>query len=71
LNGGMEFQFPKIRNHLQTSSKELGKLLIDKIYRSYWTLGLVRQNVFMLPVLQDIYENCNNQEGVNAIFYIL
>lgn len=22
----------------------------------------------MLPVLHDIYENCNNKEGVNAIF---
>ena len=64
-----EFQFPKTRHPYKHQLKSWKTLLNDKKSIAVTTgTGSGKTECFMLPVLHDIYENCNNKEGVNAIF---
>lgn len=64
-----EFQFPKDRKPYKHQVQSWETLLNQKKSIAVTTgTGSGKTECFMLPVLQDLYENCNNQEGVNAIF---
>ncbi len=64
-----DFRFPKDRKPYKHQIKSWKKLLIQKQSIAVTTgTGSGKTECFMLPVLQDIYENCKNQQGVNAIF---
>jgi DEAD/DEAH box helicase domain-containing protein len=64
-----EFQFPTDRHPYKHQVESWKKLLIDKKSIAVTTgTGSGKTECFMLPVLHDIYENCNDQEGINAIF---
>lgn len=64
-----EFQFPKERHPYKHQVQSWKTLLNEKKSIAVTTgTGSGKTECFMLPVLQDIYENCNNQEGINAIF---
>jgi DEAD/DEAH box helicase domain-containing protein len=53
-----EFQFPKDRNPYKHQVKSWKKLLVDKKSIAVTTgTGSGKTECFMLPVLQDIYEN--------------
>ncbi len=64
-----EFQFPKNRYPYKHQLKSWKVLINDRKSIAVTTgTGSGKTECFMLPVLHDIYENCRNQEGVNAIF---
>ncbi|PWK19084.1 DEAD/DEAH box helicase [Xanthomarina spongicola] len=64
-----EFQFPKDRKPYKHQLKSWDMLLNKNKSIAVTTgTGSGKTECFMLPVLHDIYENCRNQEGVNAIF---
>ena len=64
-----EFQFPKSRHPYKHQLKSWKTLLNEKKSIAVTTgTGSGKTECFMLPVLHDLYENCNNQEGINAIF---
>ena len=64
-----DFQFPKDR-HPYKHQLESWKMLLNKKKSIAVTTGTGsgKTECFMLPVLQDIHQNCKNQQGVNAIF---
>ncbi|MEM8522645.1 DEAD/DEAH box helicase [Flavobacterium sp. PL12] len=64
-----DFKFPKDRHPYKHQVKSWNTLLNEKKSIAVTTgTGSGKTECFMLPVLHDIYENCKNQEGVNAIF---
>ncbi len=64
-----EFQFPKNRNPYKHQLESWKVLLNQKKSIAVTTgTGSGKTECFMLPVLQDIHENCRNQQGINAIF---
>ncbi|CAL2085281.1 DEAD/DEAH box helicase [Tenacibaculum sp. 190524A02b] len=64
-----DFQFPKDRHPYKHQLKSW-KMLLNKNKSIAVTTGTGsgKTECFMLPVLQDIYQNCKNKQGVNAIF---
>lgn len=64
-----EFRFPKDRFPYKHQIESWKSLLNENKSIAVTTgTGSGKTECFMLPVLQDIYENCRNQEGINAIF---
>ena len=64
-----DFQFPKARYPYKHQLESWNILLNKKKSIAVTTgTGSGKTECFMLPVLHDIYENCNGQQGVNAIF---
>lgn len=64
-----DFQFPITRKPYKHQLESWKVLLNQKKSIAVTTgTGSGKTECFMLPVLHDIYENCRNQEGVNAIF---
>ena len=64
-----DFQFPKARYPYKHQLESWNILLNKKKSIAVTTgTGSGKTERFMLPVLHDIYENCNGQQGVNAIF---
>jgi len=64
-----DFRFPKDRNPYKHQVKSWKTLLSENKSIAVTTgTGSGKTECFMLPVLHDLYENCRNQEGVNAIF---
>jgi DEAD/DEAH box helicase domain-containing protein len=64
-----EFQFPKDRNPYKHQLESWKVLLNEKKSIAVTTgTGSGKTECFMLPVLQDIQENCRNQQSINAIF---
>ena len=64
-----ELQFPKDRKPYKHQIESWKALLNNKKSIAVTTgTGSGKTECFMLPVLQDIYENCRNQQGINAIF---
>ena len=64
-----EFQFPKDRNPYKHQIESWKALLNQKKSIAVTTgTGSGKTECFMLPVLQDIHENCRNQQSINAIF---
>jgi ATP-dependent helicase YprA (DUF1998 family)/DNA-directed RNA polymerase subunit M/transcription elongation factor TFIIS len=64
-----DFRFPEDRKPYKHQLKSW-KALLDKNKSIAVTTGTGsgKTECFMLPVIHDIYENCKNQEGINAIF---
>lgn len=64
-----DFKFPKDRKPYKHQLLSWDSLL-NKMKSIAVTTGTGsgKTECFMLPVLHDIYENCKNQQGVNAIF---
>ncbi len=64
-----DFQFPKDR-HPYKHQLESWRMLLNKNKSIAVTTGTGsgKTECFMLPVLQDIHQNCKNKQGVNAIF---
>lgn len=64
-----DFQFPKTRHPYKHQLKSW-KMLLNKNKSIAVTTGTGsgKTECFMLPVIHDIYENCKNKEGINAIF---
>lgn len=64
-----EYQFPKDRKPYKHQLRSWDTLLNQKKSIAVTTgTGSGKTECFMLPVLQDIHENCKNQQGINAIF---
>lgn len=64
-----EFRFPKDRKPYKHQLKSWKALLNQKKSIAVTTgTGSGKTECFMLPVIQDIYENSKNKEGINAIF---
>lgn len=64
-----EFQFPKDRNPYKHQVKSWDFLLNQNKSIAVTTgTGSGKTECFMLPVLQDLHENCKNQGAVSAIF---
>lgn len=64
-----EYEFPKNRNPYVHQIKSWKVLLDEKKSIAVTTgTGSGKTECFMLPVLQDLYENCKNEPGVRAIF---
>lgn len=64
-----EFRFPKDRNPYKHQLKSWNMLLNkNKSIAVITGTGSGKTECFMLPVIQDIHQNCKNQEGINAIF---
>ena len=63
-----EFRFPKNRKPYKHQLKSWRMLHNNKSIVVTTGTGSGKTECFMLPVLNDIYENCKNQEGINAIF---
>lgn len=64
-----DFRFPKGRKPYKHQLKSWQELLNQKKSIAVTTgTGSGKTECFMLPVIQDIYKNCRNQQGVNAIF---
>ncbi len=64
-----EFKFPKDRKPYKHQLQSWNTLLNQKKSIAVTTgTGSGKTECFMLPVLQDIHENCKNQQGINAIF---
>nr|WP_246200094.1 DEAD/DEAH box helicase [Maribacter luteus] len=64
-----DFQFPKARHPYKHQLESWDTLLNKKKSIAVTTgTGSGKTECFMLPVLHDIYENCNGQQGINAIF---
>lgn len=64
-----DFQFPEDR-HPYKHQLESWRILLNKNKSIAVTTGTGsgKTECFMLPVLQDIHQNCKNQQGINAIF---
>lgn len=64
-----DFRFPKTR-YPYKHQLESWKMLLNKNKSIAVTTGTGsgKTECFMLPVLQDIHQNCKNQQGINAIF---
>ncbi|WP_292946917.1 DEAD/DEAH box helicase [Olleya sp. UBA1516] len=64
-----DFQFPEDR-HPYKHQLESWRMLLNKNKSIAVTTGTGsgKTECFMLPVLQDIHQNCKNQQGINAIF---
>ncbi|WP_394906083.1 DEAD/DEAH box helicase [uncultured Mesonia sp.] len=64
-----DFQFPKDRHPYKHQIKSW-RMLLNKNKSIAVTTGTGsgKTECFMLPVLQDIHQNCKNKQGVNAIF---
>ncbi len=64
-----EFRFPINRYPYKHQVKSWEALLNRKNSIAVTTgTGSGKTECFMLPVLQDIHQNCKNQQGINAIF---
>lgn len=64
-----DFRFPKTRQPYKHQIDSWKELLINKKSIAVTTgTGSGKTECFMLPVLQDIHENSQNQIGINAIF---
>lgn len=64
-----DYRFPIDRKPYKHQLKSWDTLLKSKKSIAVTTgTGSGKTECFMLPVLHDIYENCRNEEGVNAIF---
>jgi len=64
-----EYEFPKDRNPYKHQITSWYKLLKDKKSIAVTTgTGSGKTECFMLPVLHDLYENCQNEPGIRAIF---
>lgn len=64
-----EYEFPKNRNPYVHQIKSWNTLLKEKKSIAVTTgTGSGKTECFMLPVLHDLYENCQNEIGVRAIF---
>lgn len=64
-----EYEFPKNRNPYVHQIKSWEVLLNEKKSIAVTTgTGSGKTECFMLPVLQDLYENCQNEIGIRAIF---
>lgn len=64
-----EYEFPKSRNPYEHQIKSWNILLKEKKSIAVTTgTGSGKTECFMLPVLQDLHENCQNEPGVRAIF---
>lgn len=64
-----DFRFSKDRKPYKHQLKSWQKLLNQKKSIAVTTgTGSGKTECFMLPVLQDIHENCRNQQDINAIF---
>jgi ATP-dependent helicase YprA (DUF1998 family) len=64
-----EFRFPKDRKPYKHQLQSWKFLLKDKKSIAVTTgTGSGKTESFMIPVIQDLYANCRNSEGVNAIF---
>lgn len=64
-----EYEFPKNRNPYVHQIKSWKVLLNEKKSIAVTTgTGSGKTECFMLPVLQDLYKNCQNEPGVRAIF---
>lgn len=64
-----EYEFPKNRNPYKHQITSWNTLLKEKKSIAVTTgTGSGKTECFMLPVLQDLYENCQNDIGVRAIF---
>lgn len=64
-----EYEFPKDRNPYVHQIKSWKVLLDEKKSIAVTTgTGSGKTECFMLPVLQDLYENCQKEPGVRAIF---
>ena len=64
-----EFRFPKDRNPYKHQLQAWEFLLKEKKSIAVTTgTGSGKTESFMIPVIQDLYANCRNSEGVNAIF---
>lgn len=64
-----DFRFPKERKPYKHQIESWQALLNQNKSIAVTTgTGSGKTECFMLPVLHDIYENCKNNEGVNAIF---
>lgn len=65
----LELRFPVDRKPYKHQLESWYSLLKQKKSIAVTTgTGSGKTECFMLPVLHDIYENCQNQQGVNAIF---
>lgn len=64
-----EYEFPKNRKPYIHQIASWEKLLVDKKSIAVTTgTGSGKTECFMLPVLQDLYQNCKDETGVRAIF---
>lgn len=64
-----EYEFPRNRNPYKHQIQSWNTLLKEKKSIAVTTgTGSGKTECFMLPVLQDLYENCKNEPGVRAIF---
>ena len=64
-----EYRFPKERNPYKHQLDSWKFLLKDHKSIAVTTgTGSGKTESFMIPVIQDLYANCSNTEGVNAIF---
>lgn len=64
-----EYRFPLDRKPYSHQLKSWKALLTDKKSIAVTTgTGSGKTESFMIPVLNDLYENCRNQKGINAIF---
>lgn len=64
-----EYEFPKNRNPYKHQIISWNTLLKEKKSIAVTTgTGSGKTECFMLPVLHDLYENCQNEPGVRAIF---
>lgn len=64
-----EYEFPKDRNPYLHQIISWEKLLSEKKSIAVTTgTGSGKTECFMLPVLQDLYQNCKDEIGVRAIF---
>ncbi|QKJ63328.1 DEAD/DEAH box helicase [Flavobacterium sp. M31R6] len=64
-----EYEFPKNRNPYEHQIRSWNALLKEKKSIAVTTgTGSGKTECFMLPVLQDLYENCQDEPGIRAIF---
>lgn len=64
-----EFRFPSDRSPYKHQIESWEELLINHKSIAVTTgTGSGKTECFMMPVLYDLYGNCKNKEGVNAIF---
>lgn len=65
----IDYRFPKDRHPYKHQIESWDALINQKLSIAVTTgTGSGKTECFMLPVLFDIYENCRNHNGVNAIF---
>ncbi|RXJ51085.1 DEAD/DEAH box helicase [Gelidibacter gilvus] len=64
-----DYRFPKSRKPYKHQIRSWDMLLNKNKSIAVTTgTGSGKTECFMLPVLQDIHQHCNNQQGINAIF---